>query len=104
MDTYVLKCTQDMRDRTAEIQEILRQQGCCLLEKGIYVVSGVIMPPGTTLAGGLWNAEPPRLIPLVGLIMMMVRVVKSIQTELLEKTQITISCRSVKYVGMDQKE
>lgn len=51
MDTYVLKCTQDMRDRTAEIQEILRQQGCCLLEKGIYVVSGVIMPPGTTLAG-----------------------------------------------------
>ncbi len=48
---YYLSSTGDTTDRTAEIEQLLAAQGACLLGNGIYYVSGVKMPPKTTLFG-----------------------------------------------------
>ena len=46
-----LKSTTDRTDRTAEIEALLKEQGYCLLGSGVFFVSGIVMPAGTTLAG-----------------------------------------------------
>lgn len=48
---WFLPSTQDSTDRTAEIEQLLACHGICQLGSGIYVVSGVTMPNGTTLRG-----------------------------------------------------
>ena len=51
MNTCYLPSTNDMTDRTQEILELLKVQGACRLGSGIYVVSGVDMPDGTSIMG-----------------------------------------------------
>lgn len=48
---YLLEPTGDTRDRSREIEEILEQKGCCILGVGEFYVSGVTMPPKSTLMG-----------------------------------------------------
>lgn len=48
---FYLPATNDGADRTAEIQQLLDQHGTCQLGSGIYVVSGIQMPRGTSLMG-----------------------------------------------------
>jgi hypothetical protein len=50
-EAYYLESTGDNTDRTAEIEKRLTEGGACLLGAGVYVVSGVKMPKGTTLRG-----------------------------------------------------
>ena len=51
MNTYYLPSTNDMTDRTQEIMNLLKTEGACRLGSGIYVVSGVDMPDGTSIMG-----------------------------------------------------
>ncbi len=48
---YFLESTNDMTDRTAEIQKYLDEFGVCILGAGLYVVNGVDMPDGSTVMG-----------------------------------------------------
>ena len=48
---YLLKSTHDQTDRTAEIEEMLTARGVCCLGSGVFYVSGVKMPPHSTLYG-----------------------------------------------------
>ncbi|MBP3396876.1 MAG: hypothetical protein J6L87_06865 [Clostridia bacterium] len=48
---YLLESTGDHTDRTAEIEEMLRTHGACVLGAGEFTVSGVKMPDHTTLMG-----------------------------------------------------
>jgi hypothetical protein len=48
---YYLPSSCDEKDRTAEIEALLCKHGACQLGSGIYVVSGIKMPNGTSLMG-----------------------------------------------------
>ena len=48
---YLLECPGDSRDMGPVIERALSEHGACLLGTGIFCVSGVKMPRGTTLAG-----------------------------------------------------
>jgi hypothetical protein len=48
---YLLESTGDRTDRTAEIEEMLRTYGACVLGAGEFTVRGVTMPDHTTLMG-----------------------------------------------------
>jgi len=48
---YYLPCGADGEDMTAAIEEKLNLYGACRLGKGIYTVSGIRMPEGSTLSG-----------------------------------------------------
>lgn len=56
---YFLEATGDTRDRAAEIEQRLQEQGVCILGAGDYYVSGIKMPRGTSLLG---LGEPSKLI------------------------------------------
>ena len=47
----MLQSTNDKTDRSAEIEALLKSEGYCQLGAGVFYVSGVTMPPHTTLAG-----------------------------------------------------
>ncbi|MBE6604721.1 MAG: hypothetical protein E7639_03330 [Ruminococcaceae bacterium] len=49
--TYMLKSTNDHTDRTAEIEAQLKEKGYCMLDSGVFYVSGVNMPANSTLMG-----------------------------------------------------
>lgn len=51
MDRYFLLPSGDGRDMTDEIETRLREYGVCILGAGVYCVSGVKMPDGSTLSG-----------------------------------------------------
>lgn len=51
MDTYFLKSTGDTADRSAEIEKLLQEYKVCILTPGVYYVSGIKMPKGTSLLG-----------------------------------------------------
>ena len=51
MEKYTLKASGDKRDRTKEIEALLETEGICILDKGNFYVSGVTMPPDSTLKG-----------------------------------------------------
>jgi len=51
MEAYFLKSTGDQTDRTEEIEAKLRENGICILGSGVYYVSGIVMPPRSTLMG-----------------------------------------------------
>ncbi|MBR5296013.1 MAG: right-handed parallel beta-helix repeat-containing protein [Clostridia bacterium] len=51
MEAYVLSSTGNQKDRTEEIEKILKEKGSCVLGTGDFYVSGVKMPEGTTLSG-----------------------------------------------------
>lgn len=48
---YLLESTGDRTDRTAEIEEMLKIHGTCVLGAGVFTVSGINMPDHTTLMG-----------------------------------------------------
>ena len=48
---YYLPSTGDGKDRTAEIEAKLCRHGACQLGSGMYIVSGIQMPDGTSLMG-----------------------------------------------------
>ena len=48
---YILESTGDSTDVTEKISAMLREHGVCILGDGIFYVSGVDMPDGTTLMG-----------------------------------------------------
>ncbi len=48
---YILQSTGDKTDRTGEIEQLLSTNGACVLGAGIFYVSGIKMPEGTTLMG-----------------------------------------------------
>lgn len=48
---YILKSTGDTTDRTGEIESCLQTYQVCILTPGVYYVSGVRMPRGTSLYG-----------------------------------------------------
>ncbi|MBR7165572.1 MAG: hypothetical protein IKD18_04765 [Clostridia bacterium] len=48
---YFLPPCGDKRDRSGEIEAILKEKGACTLGVGDYFVSGVAMPRGTSLFG-----------------------------------------------------
>lgn len=48
---FILNSTNDRTDRTAEIEAMLAQYGVCCLGSGVFYVSGVKMPPHSTLYG-----------------------------------------------------
>ena len=50
-EKYFLESTADTTDRAAEIEEKLGQYGVCLLGAGVFYVSGVTMPDGTSIMG-----------------------------------------------------
>lgn len=50
-EEYYLPCRNDGTDMTAAIEERLLRYGTCLLGKGVYIVSGVNMPDGSSLIG-----------------------------------------------------
>ena len=50
-EKYLLESTNDMTDRTAEIQKMLDAEGVCILGAGLFLVNGVDMPDGSTLMG-----------------------------------------------------
>ena len=58
-EKYILGSTNDRTDRRADIEKMLREQGVCILGSGVYYVSGVEMPEGTTLMG---MGRPSKLI------------------------------------------
>ena len=47
----VLKCTNDKKDRSQEIEAALKEYGVCELEGGSYYVSGITMPDSSMLLG-----------------------------------------------------
>lgn len=47
----LLESTGDQRDRSGEIEAILKEKGSCVLGPGCFFVSGVTMPPKSTLMG-----------------------------------------------------
>lgn len=49
--TAVLKATGDTTDRAAEINAILSSAGMCQLGKGVFYVSGIVMPDSSVLSG-----------------------------------------------------
>ena len=61
---YLLESTGDRTDRTAEIEEMLKTFGVCVLGAGDFTVSGVKMPAHTTLMG-LGTATKVYLDPAV---------------------------------------
>lgn len=48
---YFLDSTNDTTDRTKDIEAKLSEYGVCVLGSGVYYVSGVNMPEGSTLRG-----------------------------------------------------
>lgn len=52
---YLLEAAGDDRDMAPAIEQILSERGACILGAGVFYVSGVTMPHGTTLMG-LGNA------------------------------------------------
>ena len=58
-EKYLLESTNDTTDRAPEIEKMLREQGVCILGSGVYYVSGVELPEGTTLMG---MGRPSKLI------------------------------------------
>ena len=48
---YFLPCSGDGADMTAAIEEKLKKYGVCMLGAGVYRVTGVKMPEGTSLMG-----------------------------------------------------
>lgn len=51
MESYILKSTGDDRDRSKEIQQMLARYQVCILGSGVFYVSSVKMPDGTSLMG-----------------------------------------------------
>ena len=51
MSDYILQSTQNNLDRTAEIESMLNERGACMLGCGVFCVSGIKMPDGTTIRG-----------------------------------------------------
>ena len=51
ISAYMLESTGDTTDRSREIEELLKERGCCLLGTGVFYVKGVKMPDQSTLAG-----------------------------------------------------
>lgn len=49
--SYMLEASGDNRDRTAEIEAILKEKGSCILGIGTFVVKGIAMPENSTLMG-----------------------------------------------------
>ena len=49
--TCMLKSTNDRTDRTAEIEAKLKENGYCMLDSGVFYVSGINMPANSTLMG-----------------------------------------------------
>ena len=45
--TCMLKSTNDRTDRTAEIEAKLKENGYCMLDSGVFYVSGINMPANT---------------------------------------------------------
>lgn len=64
MDRYFLAPPGDGRDMTEDIEERLSKYGICILGAGVYYVSGVKMPDGSTLSG-MGNATSVILSPSV---------------------------------------
>ncbi len=50
-ELYVLESTADQRDRTSDIELMLKEKGVCVLGSGVYYVSGIKMPDHSTLMG-----------------------------------------------------
>ena len=48
---FFMKSTNDTADRSAEIEKMLQEYKVCVLTPGVYYVSGVKMPNGTSLYG-----------------------------------------------------
>ena len=51
MEEFFLKSKNDKSDRTAEIEEKLKNYGVCILGSGVFYVTGVKMPDHSTLWG-----------------------------------------------------
>jgi len=64
MDRYFLESKNDTTDVTAQIEQILRKHGMCLLGDGVFYVSGINMPENSTLMG-VGNATKLILCPEV---------------------------------------
>ena len=48
---YILESSKDKRDRSREIEKMLRELGVCILGSGDFFVSGVTMPDRATIKG-----------------------------------------------------
>ena len=64
IEKYFLESTNDRTDVTAVIEKMLNEQGVCRLGSGVFYVSGVNMPDGTTIMGN-GNASKIVLAPEV---------------------------------------
>lgn len=51
INKYFLESTEDLSDRSAEIEANLAELGTCILGAGDFYVSGIKMPAGTSLMG-----------------------------------------------------
>ena len=51
MEAYILRSTGDKQDRSGEIQQLLAEYKVCVLGSGVFYVSGIQMPEGTSLMG-----------------------------------------------------
>lgn len=51
MFDYILESTQNKADRAAEIEALLNERGACILGAGVFYISSVKMPDGTTVKG-----------------------------------------------------
>ncbi len=48
---YILESTRDKRDRSSDIEKMLKEAGVCILGSGDFFVSGIKMPDRTTIKG-----------------------------------------------------
>jgi len=51
MSAYYLPSTNDQKDRSVEILQLLNTYGICQLGSGKYAISGLVMPEGSSLTG-----------------------------------------------------
>ena len=51
MEEFILRPTGDKSDRAPEIEKLLQEKHVCILSAGTFFVSGVKMPPHSTLCG-----------------------------------------------------
>ena len=51
MQNFYLPSTNDMTDRTKEIETRLRETGACRLGAGVYYVKNIVMPEDSMIAG-----------------------------------------------------